>query len=290
MANKMKLLFLMLLMPSIFLGQNPIPNPGFEDWSGGEPVNWVSNNIPNSVIMITQTSTAHSGASAVKCETGNLANNPWPASLSAGTASDQFIPVSQNYAVLSGYYQLHTTGSDYIGVAAYLYNASKTGIVASISASLDTPVDTYTHFSLEFDYSSGTTDDDAAFMLLQFLTSMGVATEIGSYFLLDDLEVSGITAIEPHNKAVPASFDLSQNYPNPFNPSTNIEFSIPKSVKVSLDIFNTAGQHVAAVINKHMEKGQHSVTWNAGNLPGGVYIYRLKTGKLVQSKKLILLK
>jgi len=290
MSNKIKLLFFILLMPSIFLGQNPIDNPGFEDWSGGEPVNWISNNIPSTVTTVTQSSTAHSGASAVKCETGNLAANPWPASLSAaGIAGDQYLPVNQNYAALSGYYQLHTSGSDYIGVAAFLYDASKTGIVASITESIDTPVDAYTHFSLDFDYSNGN-GGDAAFLQLQFLTSMGIAMEIGSYFLLDDLEVSGLTSIKPDLTSKPESFELHQNFPNPFNPSTTINFAIPTSEYVILQVFNLAGQQAAELIHDRMDAGSHSLTWDAGNLPGGVYIYRLKTKTYTKSRKLLLLK
>jgi hypothetical protein len=47
---------------------------------------------------------------------------------------------------------------------------------------------------------------------------------------------------------------------------------------------------VATVLDKAMEAGQHSVTWEAGSLPSGVYLYRLEAGDFVETRQLVLLK
>ncbi len=86
--------------------------------------------------------------------------------------------------------------------------------------------------------------------------------------------------------------DLQQNYPNPFNPTTNITFSLPKSEMVTLKVYNVLGQNVTTLINRrYMNRGQHLVTFNASNIPSGIYFYRLQTGSnFTMTKKMILMK
>jgi phosphatidylserine/phosphatidylglycerophosphate/cardiolipin synthase-like enzyme len=88
----------------------------------------------------------------------------------------------------------------------------------------------------------------------------------------------------------PIDYSLSQNYPNPFNPTTNISFSIPMKSKVELNVYNTLGQKVTTLVNEQKEAGNHTVTFNASNLPSGVYLYRISAGNYSETKKLILLK
>ncbi|MCG8374662.1 MAG: T9SS type A sorting domain-containing protein, partial [Balneolales bacterium] len=90
---------------------------------------------------------------------------------------------------------------------------------------------------------------------------------------------------------IPIEFILSQNYPNPFNPSSTIRFGLPQSEEVTLQVFNTLGQQVATLVsNEKMEAGWHSVQFNAGSLASGMYIYRIKAGSFVQTKKMMLIK
>jgi len=88
----------------------------------------------------------------------------------------------------------------------------------------------------------------------------------------------------------PNSFSLSQNYPNPFNPSTMIRFTIPFNGFVKLIIYNALGQKVTSLINQFLEAGSHVVTFNASDLPGGVYFYKLESGIFSSVKKCILIK
>ncbi len=97
-----------------------------------------------------------------------------------------------------------------------------------------------------------------------------------------------ITGIEPSLMA--KSYMLDQNYPNPFNPSTTIRFSLPKSQEVTLRVFDISGKEVALLISGKVTGGNNSIKFNAGNLPSGIYIYRLEAGNFIQSKKMILIK
>ncbi|GAB1349448.1 hypothetical protein MASR1M107_16620 [Ignavibacteriales bacterium] len=88
----------------------------------------------------------------------------------------------------------------------------------------------------------------------------------------------------------PTEFALYQNYPNPFNPSTMIRFSIPVGGTVALNVFNTLGEKVAALLNGQLEAGYHEVSFDAANLPSGLYFYEIKTGDFSSIKKMILMK
>ncbi|KAA0244619.1 MAG: T9SS C-terminal target domain-containing protein, partial [Chlorobiota bacterium] len=86
------------------------------------------------------------------------------------------------------------------------------------------------------------------------------------------------------------NYELSQNYPNPFNPTTTISYSIKTSGEVSLKVYDMLGTEVASLVNENQEAGNYSVTFNASNLPSGIYVYALTSGNFVDTKKLILLK
>lgn len=112
--------------------------------------------------------------------------------------------------------------------------------------------------------------------------------------------VKGSTSVTEANGNIPKVFSLKQNYPNPFssgatslalgggNSATTIEFSLPSAVEVSLKIYNALGQEVASPVNRRLLAGTYAVTWEAGKLPSGVYIYQLRAGNQVATKKMIL--
>jgi hypothetical protein len=88
----------------------------------------------------------------------------------------------------------------------------------------------------------------------------------------------------------PAKFALSQNYPNPFNPTTTINFDIAFKGYTTLKVYNTMGQEVARVTEGILDAGAHSVAFDASNLSSGVYYYKLTSGDLVATQKMLLLK
>jgi hypothetical protein len=88
----------------------------------------------------------------------------------------------------------------------------------------------------------------------------------------------------------PNSFNLYQNYPNPFNPSTLIRYQLPAGVFVTLKVFDVLGNEVETLVSEYQNAGNHSVKFNASNLPSGVYFYRLESGNYLNTKKLLLLK
>jgi ligand-binding sensor domain-containing protein len=89
---------------------------------------------------------------------------------------------------------------------------------------------------------------------------------------------------------MPTEYLLHQNYPNPFNPSTTIEFSLPHAGYVTLKVYNVLGEEVAGLIAGDHTAGTFKATWDASDMPSGVYFYRLMAGDYVQTKKAVLMK
>ncbi len=86
-------------------------------------------------------------------------------------------------------------------------------------------------------------------------------------------------------------FALSQNYPNPFNPATTIEFSVARSGRATVTVYNGLGQIVGTLFDGPAEPGQvYQSKFDGTHLASGMYIYRLVSGGSVESKKFLLLR
>jgi hypothetical protein len=92
----------------------------------------------------------------------------------------------------------------------------------------------------------------------------------------------------------PAKFSLEQNFPNPFNPSTSIHYSLASRQFVTLKIFNSLGEEIATLVNEVKPAGNHTIEFkpesSIKNLVSSVYLYQLKAGEFIQTRKMILLK
>lgn len=88
----------------------------------------------------------------------------------------------------------------------------------------------------------------------------------------------------------PENFKLFQNYPNPFNSTTTIKYTIPHSGKVTLKIFDLMGSEVATVVDKYQTTGSYEVAFQTVNLSSGIYLYQIRAGKFIATKKSILIK
>ncbi len=89
---------------------------------------------------------------------------------------------------------------------------------------------------------------------------------------------------------VPGKFSLSQNWPNPFNPSTTVYFDLPEDSETGITVYNIMGEMVRSVPTEFRQKGRHTINFNAGDLPSGVYILTVTAGNNRASIKMVLLK
>jgi photosystem II stability/assembly factor-like uncharacterized protein len=143
---------------------------------------------------------------------------------------------------------------------------------------------------------------------INFVEGYGTTTEIHDYEYTDDLrnllfptlnyrlkqidydgnfEYSNEVLI---NNIAPVQFSLGQNYPNPFNPNTIIQFSIPQQTFVNLSVYNISGELISVLVNDNMDPGYYEKEFDASKLSSGIYLYQLKAGTFIQTKKMVLMK
>ena len=159
--------------------------------------------------------------------------------------------------------------------------------------------------------------EDGEWTNIGFRAGQGNSTEITLYSFIDDL--SGINSAKVSYRlkqidfdgsfafsdvvnvenTLPKTFTLEQNYPNPFNPSTKINYSVPLTSNVKLDVYSISGEKVATLVNEVKTAGAYSLEFNTeslNNLASGMYIYRLSATNILNgesysiAKKMMLLK
>jgi len=89
---------------------------------------------------------------------------------------------------------------------------------------------------------------------------------------------------------IPTEYYLAQNYPNPFNPATHVNFGLPESASVSLDLYDTTGRRVKNMLTDTLNPGHYSILLIADNLASGIYFCQLTTPQYVSVKKLTYIK
>ncbi|MGE5437713.1 MAG: T9SS type A sorting domain-containing protein [Syntrophothermus sp.] len=109
-------------------------------------------------------------------------------------------------------------------------------------------------------------------------------------FLIKRNDFETITKTQPEIKPQPQSFTLSYNYPNPFNPRTNIKFSLLEGGITTIKIYDILGEEKATILDEYKPAGSHSASFEAKDLPSGVYIYTITSGSFKQSRKMLLMK
>jgi hypothetical protein len=90
--------------------------------------------------------------------------------------------------------------------------------------------------------------------------------------------------------ALPGRYELKEAYPNPFNASTTIEYDLPSPSHVKLTVYDLLGRELGVIVNRFHSAGSHSVTWNAGNQPSGIYLLRMQAGDFSADRKMLLIK
>lgn len=117
----------------------------------------------------------------------------------------------------------------------------------------------------------------------------GVGTAIDSYALLD-MQLRSQTGVEQADDLKPDAFSLHQNNPNPFNATTMISYNLPKSADTKIEIYDLLGRKIETIDNGFQTAGHYQITWDAGDLPSGMYFYKVQAGSFIEAKKMMLLK
>jgi len=103
------------------------------------------------------------------------------------------------------------------------------------------------------------------------------------------LKATRITPASVKN-AAPFAIRINGVSPNPFNPGTTISFDVEHSGNVSVNIFNSNGQLVETLTDSYMTAGSHKLTWNAASYSSGIYVVSVKSGGVIDSRKITFMK
>jgi hypothetical protein len=288
----MKFIYTFLpLIFGLFISLNAqIPNAGFENWTNGEPNSWETNNSKDFYTTITQSNSAHTGSSALKGEVANVPGFGFIGPLiiaDDGSPSTQGFNINQKYNSMKGYYKLNTTVNDNLVVILVVYSGDVgigTGIGKFNAAA------SYTQFAFPILYQPGFNGvPDRCAVAFQFFDVNGDAKyTLGTEMYIDDLELSMDIVSDVEDKSTSSSLNLEQNSPNPFHSTTNINFEIPKTEMVTIKVYDVLGNDVATLVNEEMTAGSHVVTFNAPSGLEGVYFYKLISGNINSTKKMLL--
>ena len=109
------------------------------------------------------------------------------------------------------------------------------------------------------------------------------------------LSDSTSVGIDNHTSEVVTTYRLEQNYPNPFNPSTSIQYYIPSTSDVKIEIYNLLGSKITSFFEGKQSAGNHTINWNGTDQSGnpvasGIYFYKLSTPNFSETKKMMLMK
>lgn len=264
-------LFLFIATCKLAVAQNPVPNSGFENWSGGNPVSWSTNNVATVYSPVTQTSVAHSGALAAQGDVVQVSTVTLAPFLSSTDITGQGFPVTQLYTNFSFYYKFTRVGAVALVPSAGIFQSGGS-LVSAAGQNISTPTSSFTLVNLPF-YTFGVNPSKCqiAFTLND---TLGNPIALGNSFVVDDVVLSNGVGVEELSNQI----NISKISPNPVSQSAFIYYSLPVNVDVKFDIVNITGQTVQEIILNNEIPGKHKTEFDASQLPAGFYIMKMNAG------------
>ena len=295
----LSLAFLLILFSNVSSAQNPIPNPGFEGWSGNIPNGWSAptNNPLAGIEPITKSPEAYSDSWAVRGFVLDFFGVPISPVLYPGTPTDPYFPITTNHEVFSCFYKYFGAEGDMLFIEIVFINLSVAGGAEGHAEVSINNTSIYEKLEIQMEYDNNNPPDWQATIANISVTikpQEGQAVHPGTWFLLDHFTFDDLPVItdikEIDNQQFPDKFMLEQNFPNPFNPATKISFSLPEEAFTNLKVYNIQGEEVATLVNERLSAGTYNTDWKAASNPSGVYVYVLRVNDVILSQKMILAK
>lgn len=283
MKRPVLLISIILILISSLHAQE-IPNAGFENWTGNEPNEWLTNNPIGGTAVVTPTLSSRNGNFSARLRVEENGGFPYPAIIIAGTNGMGF-PITQAYEALNGYFQFYPQPGDIYNVIVQIWEGGIQGTLLGIGGfSTITETASWTQFSVPIDYSQSGTPDWCSVSIALYAETNTLGTA-----LVDDLSFGSANVVEQISGLL-QDYKLKQNYPNPFNPTTNIEYSIPEASFVQLKVYDVLGNEVATLVNEEQSPGVYRADFVGTDLTSGIYFYTLQAESYIETKKMILLK
>ncbi len=145
-------------------------------------------------------------------------------------------------------------------------------------------------------FNVGQTAGDYNLRYIATKASSGLLCTDWAFWNADSISANTITVSAPAGiserrvAGTPETFGLEQNFPNPFNPATKIVYAVPELADVRLIVYDLTGKEVAVLAEGLKFAGQYEVTFASGQLPTGMYFYRLTAGSFTETRKMLFIK
>lgn len=156
------------------------------------------------------------------------------------------------------------------------------------------------HFPFELNYVPGGGHENyypieyflkrTSTFLKRTLCNQGRQIIIENYTIILDTNLGYIPSVKKNYTTIKNNYVLFQNYPNPFNINTIIEYNIPENTVVKIKIYDVLGRYIKTILNEFQESGTYRISFDASELPSGVYFYELSTENFRNTKVMILTK
>ncbi|MDA3838309.1 MAG: M6 family metalloprotease domain-containing protein [Candidatus Delongbacteria bacterium] len=190
---------------------------------------------------------------------------------------------------------LSTTGIDTLKVGfKHLYDAFEPGLAISLEMSSNM----FDWLPTGFYYDVGATNigpEEITLFLTDLPNPLYLSWTIeGNLYNVDGWSVDDVYVVGQDTSideiSIPAMTELIGNYPNPFNPVTDISFNLERGSNVRISVFNENGSLVDTITNSYIEKGRHSVKWNAAEHATGLYFISMEANNYRGNLKTLLIK
>jgi hypothetical protein len=205
----------------------------------------------------------------------NDPDNPLPVELVSfrGTATAQGVQLTWQTATElnnAGFeVRRKTAGEDFVTIASYRFDPSLRGKGTTSSTTTYSFVDATVEAGKTYTYRLRSVDYDGT--------------------IHDYAQTVSVEVREPVQARV-YEYALEQNYPNPFNPTTTIRYSLKETGKVSVRVYDVMGREVKVLVDRVQGAGEYAVVMDATGLSSGVYVYQLRAGGYVFTRKMMLVK
>lgn len=278
---KKLLLCLLGISAGLIRAQNPIPNPGFENWSAGNPVGWTTTNILT-VTPISQNNQSHSGTSAAKLEVVSVFSVAITPVLTCNSVS-----INQNYQTFSYYYKANLSGGDkFLTYAMLTANGNAHGAaVDSLSASNNSNV--YVQRNVQVLYVPPASQTADMLTITCFIAGPNSGTPaIGSNVTIDDLSLTGggtATGLIEHQEMLT---ELGSAMPNPATSICLVPFSLKEAAKVEMELYSADGKKVRRILDEKLNAGKYKAECEVADLPPGLYLCRFRVNDQVHYSKI----
>lgn len=273
-------LFGAVLCAGIAQAQNPLPNPGFEDWTDGNPVGWTTNNNQFTGQPVSQNATGHSGATAARGTYLSLIAAPI---MNTIDASNHPLAITQAYQRLTFYYQLQlasTQGTEMFSAGAVFTNAGG-ATVGQAFRMFDRTANTSTWTYADVPVTN--TGSNPTGVNVNF-TLNGPDAVVGSYFVVDEVELgNGSTGVEELEQGAV----LSAAYPVPATDAVNLPFTLDRATTVQIEVLDALGRTVSQMDLGAMAPGRYKEVLDVQGWGAGTYTAVLRTVSGVRVRALV---